>query len=382
MPVLQAYRDRVAQGALQPDAAQEAAAARLSHLAQSLQTWSPGWSSWLGAGRGPGLDGIYLFGDVGRGKSMLMDIFVDAMADARVRRVHFLALLRDGQDLMADARRAHADDPIAFAAKAVAASAHVLCFDEVQVTDIGDAMILGRLFEGLFGRGVTMVATSNRPPRDLYKNGINRGLFEPFIDQMEARMEVIELAAARDYRLERLEGAPVWHAPMGPAQLERFDAAWARLIEGDEEACEVLHVRGRKVRVARAAAGAARMRFEDLCGQALGAEDYGALTERFHTLALEAVPKLTPANRNEAKRFVTLVDTLYETRTKLIALAEAEPGALYVQGDGAFEFQRTVSRLMEMRSRVYLAAPRTVGETLGGGVAGGPDTQQDHEQRN
>ena len=286
---------------------------------------------------------------------------------AAKRRVHFHAFMAEVHGLIAAwrngdaaARRARfgevrGDDPIAPAAAVIAAKARLLCFDELQVTDIADAMILGRLFEALSARGVTMVATSNRPPEDLYKDGINRQLFLPFIALLRARLEVAAVAGATDFRLERLRGSPVWFAPLhGPAPAA-FDALWLRLLDGAEETGAVVEVQGRRTAFPRAAGGMVRAAFASLCGQALGASDYLALAARFPTVFLEGAPVLGPEKRNEARRLVTLVDTLYEARTRLVVLAAAEPAALYPAGDGAFEFERTVSRLEEMRSAGWTA---------------------------
>ncbi len=358
MPVLEDYKRRVAGGALSSDPAQEAAARTLSQLATRLQGWSPKLKGMLYGRTGPGGKGVYLWGGVGRGKSMLMDMFFDVAPVSRKRRAHFHEFMQETHDAIAHARRSRSGDPIDKVTKRVASETWLLCFDELQVTDIADAMILGRVFEGLFGRGVVLVCTSNRPPADLYKDGLNRQLFLPFIDMLQARCAVTELDAARDYRLERLQAARVWHSPLGAQASAEIDAAWRQLICGEHERGETLMVQGRALHAPRTAAGAARFTFEALCAQPLGAADYLALTRRFHTLVLEDTPKLSPDKRNEAKRFVTLIDTLYEARTKLIIAADGEPGALYPMGDGAFEFARTASRLEEMRSADYLAAER------------------------
>ncbi len=358
MPILKKYCDRVAAGDLVADPAQEAAAERLSVLARELGMPRSGVLSRLFGSKTASVTGVYLHGGVGRGKSMLMDLFFDEVAIASKRRVHFHEFMLEIHDAVAQARDAGERDPIAVVARSVADDAALLCFDELHVTDIADAMILGRLFEALFARGVTMVATSNRPPEDLYKDGINRQLFLPFIDMLRANMDVHALDAARDYRLERLKGAEVWLHPLNPDAQAALDDLWRRIVCGDDERVVRLSVQGRVLVAERAAAGAARFTFEALCGRPLGAADYLALTRRFHTLVIENIPKLGAHNRNEAKRFVTLIDTLYEARVKLIASADAPPEALYPQGDGAFEFARTVSRLHEMGSVAYLAAAR------------------------
>ncbi len=240
----------------------------------------------------------------------------------------------------------------------IAEGARLLCFDELQVSDIADAMILGRLFEALFARGVVVVATSNREPEALYTDGVNRQLFLPFIALIRERMQVVRVAGATDFRLERLRGAPVWFAPLDAPAETGFDALWSRLLDGAEETGAVLEVSGRRTTLPRAAGGMVRASFAGLCGQALGAGDYLALAARFHTLFLEGVPTLRPEKRNEAARLVTLVDALYEARTRLVVLADAEPAALHPAGDGAFEFERTASRLEEMRSAAWVATER------------------------
>jgi cell division protein ZapE len=247
------------------------------------------------------------------------------------------------------------DDPIPPVADVVAAQARLLCFDEFQVTDIADAMILGRLFEALFERGVTLVATSNRRPDDLYKDGLNRQLFLPFIDLLKARVDVVEVAGGHDYRLDRLRAAGTWFSPIDPDHEARFDALWRDMLGKDEESGATLEVLGRKVTLPHAAGGLVRATFASLCSVALGPNDYLAIAAAFHTVFLEDVPKLTPNRREEARRLVILIDALYEAHAKLIVLAAAEPFELYPAGDGAFEFERTASRLQEMRSADWLA---------------------------
>jgi cell division protein ZapE len=237
----------------------------------------------------------------------------------------------------------------------VADRARLLCFDEFQVTDIADAMILGRLFEALFARGVTLVATSNRHPDQLYKDGINRQLFLPFIDLLKSKVEVVEIAGAHDYRLDRLRAAGTWFSPNDPDHQRVFDRLWAEMLDGEDESGGELEVLGRKITLPRASGGLVRASFASLCSVALGPNDYLALADAFHTVFLEDVPQLTPQRREEARRFVLLIDALYEAKTRLIVLAEADPDRLYPAGDGAFEFERTASRLQEMRSADWLA---------------------------
>ncbi|MCI4645333.1 MAG: cell division protein ZapE [Hyphomonadaceae bacterium] len=363
---------RVAEGALRADPEQARAAAWLDAVADRIANApKPGWFS-----KPEPAKGLYLWGGVGRGKSMLMDLFFASAPVSREekKRVHFHEFMAGVHDKIgawralspAERRRSQwrvkgaGEDPIAPTAKEIATSARLLCFDEFQVTQIADAMILSRLFEALFARGVTVVATSNRHPDALYKNGINRELFTPFIAQLKAACEVHELASARDYRLEHLTTQPVWHAPLGPAAEAAMDEHWTALTLGAAAQSCTLTVKGRQLEVPQEAAGVARMSFESLCARPLGASDYLALASTFHTLMLDAIPTLGPENRNEAARFVALIDALYEAKTKLIATSEAEPEQLYPAGDGAFEFERTVSRLHEMRSEAYLSAEHEV----------------------
>ena len=240
----------------------------------------------------------------------------------------------------------------------LADGARLLCFDEFHVTDIADAMILGRLFEALWTEGVTIVATSNRAPDALYADGLNRQLFLPFIANLKARMALVCVGGPKDFRLDRLKGAQVYFSPLDAAARSGFNSLWARLLDGVEETGETLEVMGRKLRLPHSAGGHLRASFVSLCGVALGGQDYLAIARRFHTVFLEDVPKLTPELRNEAARFVSLIDALYEARCKLAVLAAADPEALYPAGDGSFEFERTVSRLQEMRSAGYVEAAR------------------------
>lgn len=361
-----AYDARLAQGEIRPDAAQAAALAALVRLEGDLARAEPsGFASFFK--KAESQYGVYLIGPVGRGKSMLMDLFFAAAPVEKKRRIHFHVFMGEIHRLIdawrkgdAAARKAKfgqhkGDDPIPPVADVVAGEARLLCFDEFQVTDIADAMILGRLFEALFARGVTLVATSNRLPDQLYKDGINRQLFLPFIDLLKSKVEVISVAGPRDYRLDRLRAAGTWFSPNDPDNARSFDALWKDMLGGEEEVGETLEVLGRKVHLPHAQGGMVRATFASLCSVALGPNDYIAIAERFHTLFLEDVPQLTPNRREEARRFVILIDALYEAHAKLIVLAQAEPTTLYPQGDGAFEFERTASRLQEMRSADWLA---------------------------
>ncbi|MEM8636062.1 MAG: cell division protein ZapE [Pseudomonadota bacterium] len=361
---LEAYEAMIASGDIQPDDAQRAIMTRLDEVASGFQRRR----TFFRKAKPP--RGLYVWGGVGRGKSMLMDLFFDTVQLTEKRRIHFHAFMQETQGFLtywrglspAEKRKSQwrvpsaGDDPIAPAAEKIAAGAKLLCFDEFQVTQIADAMILSRLFDGLFQRGVTVVATSNRPPRDLYLHGINRDLFLPFIDKLTANCEIVEIVSDRDYRLARLTEAPLWHSPLGSAAQSEMNRIWNRMTPGAETlSCEI-DVGGRLLKVPRAAAGCARFSFDDLCAQPLGPADYLAIAAQFHTVLIDGIPELTPEKKNEAARFVTLIDALYEAKTNLVASAAAEPDDLYPSGDGSFEFQRTASRLHEMRSNEYLGA--------------------------
>lgn len=293
--------------------------------------------------------GLYLWGGVGRGKSMLMDLFVDTLGDRPVRRVHFHAFMQEIHAGMYAARQGGVEDAIAPVAEKVAADIRCLAFDEMQITDITDAMIVGRLFAKLFDAGIVVVATSNRTPDDLYKNGLNRQLFLPFIALIKEKMSVRELESPTDYRQHRLEGAQTYFTPINSETRSVIDAVWTDLTGGPADPL-VLHVKGREVEIPAFRNGVARARFFDLCGRPLGPADYLALAEAVKVLVLEDIPRLSRSNFNEAKRFVTLIDALYEARVRLVCSAAAAPEMLYVEGDGAFEFERTASRLREMQS--------------------------------
>jgi cell division protein ZapE len=365
--LLAAYDARLAAGALRPDPAQKRGLEALARLEADLASAGGGGRLKALFRKPESQRGVYLVGPVGRGKSMLMDLFFETAPVERKRRTHFHVFMgeihrlidawRKGDAAARKARfgQAKGDDPIPPVADVVADGARLLCFDEFQVTDIADAMILGRLFEALFARGVTLVATSNRHPDQLYKDGINRQLFLPFIELLKSKVDVVEVAGAHDYRLDRLRAAGTWFSPNDPDNQRSFDRLWQEMLGGEEETGGELEVLGRKVTLPRASGGMVRAGFGSLCEVALGPNDYLALAERFHTVFLEDLPRLTPARREAARRFVLLIDALYEARTRLIVLAEAEPPKLYPEGEGAFEFERTASRLQEMRSADWLA---------------------------
>jgi cell division protein ZapE len=325
------------------------------------------------------LKGLYIYGEVGRGKTMLMDLFYEASPVQRRRRAHFHEFMIDVHERVHGLRQKMkvgeyaGEDPIELVAKDLAREAWLLCFDEFHVTDIADAMILGRLFAQLFTRGVVVVATSNVAPVDLYKDGLNRALFVPFIDMLEAHMDIVRLASRTDFRLEKLAGLPVWYVPADEAADAALDDAWRRLARENDGAAQELALKGRTIHVPRAAMGVARFSFHDLCEQPLAAADYLRIAHEYHTIILDHIPVMTFDNRNAAKRFIILIDTLYDMNVKLIASAAAEPDALYRADEGyeAQEFRRTASRLIEMRSEEYLARPHGAAHSLLSGSSSG-----------
>lgn len=371
MSILETYRAKLQASELAEDPAQALAAEKLELLSKKLEHYQPGGGGgWLqklvGRKQEEAPQGLYIYGDVGRGKSMLMDLFYASAPVEKKRRVHFHAFMQEVhaeiyryRQLPADnpEKKAGGDDPIRPVAKKIAKSAWLLCFDEMQVSDVADAMILGRLFEKLFQRGVVVVATSNRHPDELYKNGINRQLFLPFIAIFKERLDVLHLAAVKDYRLQRIAKSPVWFSPLSVKSTLALDHAWNLLTDDAEGAPAEIELLGRKLMVPLQARGVARFSFAELCESPLGPADFLSIAKNFHTVMIDAIPTLNPAKRNEAKRFVTLIDAMYEAKTKLLATADAPPETLYAEGDGAFEFQRCVSRLNEMQSEDYRALP-------------------------
>ena len=356
------YRELRQRGLLQPDLAQETAVESLQSLYHALLDYRPetglrGWLARFGLGENGGSHapmGLYLWGPVGRGKSMLMDLFFAAAPDMRKRRVHFHAFMLEVHDRIEYKRRAKAEAPILEVAAYLADQAALLCFDEFQVDDIADAMILGRLFTALFEAGVVVVATSNLPPARLYEHGLQRELFLPFVALLKEKLHVLELDSGRDWRLTRLVGQPVYHR-LGPGAHEALATAFAELTDGAPGDSTILLVKGRSLVVLRAARRVAWFGFAELCEKPLAAADYLAITEHFAVVILEGIPRLGPAERDAARRFNILIDTLYEARTLLIASAAVPPEEIYAAGDGTFEFRRTVSRLIEMQSEDYIA---------------------------
>jgi cell division protein ZapE len=339
------YAARTAGGSLRPDAAQESTLADFARIHAGLS--APVKRS-LFRKSPPPHKGLYLWGGVGRGKSMLMDLFVESLGDFPARRVHFHAFMQEVHAEMHAARKRGIEDVIGPVAAGIADSLRLLAFDEMQINDITDAMIVGRLFQALFDAGVVIVATSNLRPDDLYKNGLNRQLFVPFIDLIKARMAVRELSGPTDYRQDRLRGSPVYFTPTGPESRAAIRAVWQDLSGGPAQPL-VLQVKGREVVMPAFRNGVGRASFYDLCGRMLGPADYLALADAVKVLVLEDIPRLSRSNFNEARRFVILIDALYEAKVRLIASAAAVPEMLYVEGEGTFEFARTASRLREMQ---------------------------------
>jgi cell division protein ZapE len=353
----------LAAGELRPDPDQERAVAVLDRLAGELQAKPKTRLLSRLLGRAPAPPrGVYMWGGVGRGKSMLMDLACTAIGVERKRRVHFHEFMLEVHERLRVERAKEEGGPIPAVARAVAREARLLAFDEMVINNPADAMILSRLFTHLLEAGVTVIATSNRPPRDLYLGGLNRELFLPFIDLVERELQIVPLNGPTDYRLQRLGGYPTWYVPNGPEATAALSAAFFRLTDYPPEdranvpAEDISIPGGRTLHVPKSLKGVAVFSFKRLCGEARGAADYLAIARRYHTMILVGIPVMGPEKRNEAARFVTLIDELYEHKVKLLAAADAEPASLYPTGDGAFEFQRTVSRLVEMQSRDYLAA--------------------------
>ncbi|QUL38604.1 cell division protein ZapE [Erythrobacter sp. JK5] len=364
--MLARYEDLIADGQLKPDPAQRDAAVRLQRLQDELENWGPPKRRWYErfvgtAASTPDPRGVYIWGGVGRGKSMLMDLFVETLDLKQKRRVHFHAFMLEVDALVTEARKAEREHPLLSVALGMADKTRCLAFDEMVVTNTADAAIMGRFFTTLMESGTVIVTTSNRPPRDLYKDGLNRSLFLPFIELVEREMDVLELNGPLDYRLERIGGLATWHTPLGDAATEKVREAFFRLTDFAPEDAE--HVPsleldlggGRSMHVPKALKGVGVFSFKRLCAENRGAADYLAIARGFHTVIVVGIPVMGPENRNEAIRFTKLIDALYENRVKLFVTAASRPDELYPSGDGSFEFARTASRLNEMQSDAYMA---------------------------
>ena len=388
------YQALVATGSIDHDPLQAELARRLDELDRALarsdlaaKGSALGWLFGRKAPKRETLRGLYVHGAVGRGKTMLMDLFFESSAVTRKRRAHFHAFMADTQDRIHRTRRAildgrlKGDDPIAPVAEEIAAETRLLCFDEFAVYDIADAMILGRLFQKLFELGTVVVATSNVAPPRLYWDGLNRALFLPFIDLLGRHVDVFELLSPNDYRLTKTGGDAVWHMPLGPLTDAAMEEEWFRLTDHRPGTPESIPFRGRSIEVPLAVAGHARFRFADLCEKPLAAADFLQIARRYHTVMIEAVPVLGPDRRNAAKRLINLVDAFYDCRVKVVVSAAVEPAALWTGTDGpeTFEFDRTVSRLTEMRSLEYARQPHGTGEgtLVGDDVDPSPDDPDD-----
>ncbi len=366
---LDRYRSMREANELMRDPTQKLAVEKLQSLHHALKGYQPagdsflaGWKDRFGLGRRteePPM-GLYLYGPVGRGKSMLMDLFFDTAPVERKRRVHFHAFMLEIQQRLNELRKKEKRvDPLMRVAADVADESWLLCFDEFHVVNIADAMILGRLFEAFFEHGVVVIATSNVAPRDLYKGGLQRDRFLPFIDLIVDKLDILDIGAGTDFRLDRLKGEPVWHTPISRAATASLDAAFATLTDNAEPAPFEIEVQGRVIHAHQAARGIARFTFDELCNKPRGASDFLAIATQYHTVMVDNIPILDERERDAAKRFVVLIDSLYEHHVNLFASADGEPDQLYMKGDTAFEFQRTVSRLMEMQAEDYLNSPYT-----------------------
>jgi cell division protein ZapE len=365
---LSLYRAKLQRGELKPDPAQGLAAEKFESLYHALRTYQPasgptGWKARFGLARRveeptPPL-GLYIYGEVGRGKSMLMDLFYSTAPVKAKKRTHFHEFMRDFHAEVhrwRQTKRSSDADPIPPLAKKIAEEAWLLCLDELEIHDITDAMIVGRIFDELFKAGTVVVTTSNRHPDDLYKNGLQRDRFVPFIGLIKQKLDLLHLQSDTDYRLGRIKGAAIYHAPLGAEADQAVEDLFSRLVDGRPVKPDVILVGGREVPVPLAAGDVARFDFEDLCGKPLGPGDYLQVATLYDSVVITNVPLLGPENKDKARRFVTLIDALYDHRTMVVISAAAPPETLYPEGQGAFEFQRTVSRLMEMQSEEYLRA--------------------------
>jgi cell division protein ZapE len=341
-----AYAEKLHQGLLKPDDSQRQLVQKLAELQNKLEHKGGGfWNRMFGPHIAT--HGIYIHGKVGRGKTMLMDLFYDNISNVPKRRVHFHAFM---QEVHATRSKLKSADLIGDIATSIASTAKLLCLDEMQITDIADAMIIGRLFEALQRRDVCFVTTSNLPPEELYKDGLNRQLFLPFIAKLRESLDVVSLDSPRDYRLGRVTARETYIIPLGQDSTARVNSLWDDLTDGDQGEPDDLTVLGRKLHVPRAARGCARFSFADLCENSLGPPDYLAITNSFQTVFIDNIPVLKASQRNEAKRFVLMIDVFYDAGTRLVVSAAAPPELLYPKGTHSTEFQRTISRLKEMQS--------------------------------
>ncbi|MBT6031704.1 MAG: cell division protein ZapE [Kordiimonadaceae bacterium] len=376
------YLEMIELGELKKDAIQAKIVGLLQGLHQELKNEEPAKKKnviaklFSNQEKKDPIKGLYIYGDVGRGKSMLMDLFFDLAPIKEKRRVHFHAFMLEIHKEMHEWRYMDSaariekfgvkdDDPIPPLAAKIAAESSLLCFDEFQVTDVTDAMILGRLFKTLFEQGVVMVLTSNRIPDDLYKDGLNRGLFLPTIELIKNKLNIEALDGPTDYRMERMKGMEVYHYPLGEEATKALSSSFWRLTDHEvndrtQVEADDIEVQGRILHIPVTSRGVAVVSFKKICGAALGSADYLALAWKYHTVIMVGIPELGPENRNEAKRFVIFIDSLYENNVKFLCCAAVAPEKLYAEGNGHFEFQRTVSRLMEMQSKEYLAKGHAV----------------------
>jgi len=378
------YEDAIATGQLRPDETQRQVALRFGKAVADLEAQAarPSLLARLARRKPDPIRGVYLWGGVGRGKSMLMDLFFDCAGIAEKRRVHFHEFMQEVHDRLRIERSKETGDPILPVADAIAAEARLIAFDEMIVTNSADAMILSRLFTRIIGQGVTVVATSNRPPQDLYKNGLNREHFLPFIALLKDRLDVLTLDGPTDYRMQRLGGFQTWHVPNGDAATEALSRAFFRLTDfpvedRDHVPSETLAIKGgRELFVPKSLKGVAVFSFKRLCGEPRGIPDYLALAHRYHTVILVGIPALDGNRKSEAARFKTLIDTLYEHGVKLLASADRHPDTLYSATDDAFEFERTISRLNEMGSQDYLARGHGLSDEIAAAQLQGPSPAQ------
>ena len=366
LPPLESYQSLIITGELKTDALQELGAKKLQKIYENIEShqltknnWRLGWKNFLRI-RQPNNElprGLYIHGPVGRGKSMLMDLFFNSSQVKQKRRVHFHAFMLEVQQRLTKERNTKKrQDPLMAVASDIAESTWLMCFDEFHVVNIADAMILSRLFQKLFEQGVVVIATSNTSPQELYKNGLQRDRFLPFIDLICDHLDIFDIDTGIDFRLDRLKGQPVYYSPIDKTSTRKLNQAFETLTDNDPTTEVELSVLGRKIIVSKAAHGVARFSFDELCRTPRSAADFLTIANRFHTIMIDGIPKLHADEREVAKRFVVLIDSLYEKKVNLFASAETEPSRIYSSGDITFEFQRTISRLIEMQAEDYLSS--------------------------